>query len=99
MIDHLANLLEAFPGSANRTRCFTHILNLVTRCITKKFNAPKKKKTPNVDSSNDIDKDVDDLQGVLDNLEEELEEDGKDEGDSEWEFDIRIELTEGEIEE
>jgi hypothetical protein len=63
----------------------------------KQFDAPKKKKTPNVDDSDDIDEDAADLQGVLDNLEEELEEDGMDEGDN-WEFDIRIELTEREVE-
>ena len=44
MIDHLAILLEAFPRSANHTRCFTHILNLVAKCIMKQFDAPKKKK-------------------------------------------------------
>ena len=43
MIDHLAILLEAFPGLANHTRCFTHILNLVAKCIMKQFDAPKKK--------------------------------------------------------
>ena|ERR1700760_2717270 len=44
MINHLANLLEAFPGSANRTRCFAHVLNLVARCIMKQFDLPGKKR-------------------------------------------------------
>lgn len=42
MIVHLAQLLEAFLGSLNQTRCFTHILNLITKCIMKQFDAPKK---------------------------------------------------------
>ena len=42
MIDHLAIILETFPGSANQTRCFTHILNLAVKCIMKQFDAPKK---------------------------------------------------------
>jgi hypothetical protein len=41
MIDELADLLEAFPGAANRTRCFTHILNLVAKSIIKQFDVPK----------------------------------------------------------
>jgi hypothetical protein len=42
MIDHLVTILETFPGSANRTRCFAHILNLVAKCIMKQFDTPKK---------------------------------------------------------
>ncbi|KAF8964442.1 hypothetical protein BDZ97DRAFT_1624243, partial [Flammula alnicola] len=38
MIDHLATLLAEFPGSANQTRCFTHILNLVAKCIMRQFD-------------------------------------------------------------
>ena len=41
MIDELADLLEDFPGAANRTRCFTHILNLVAKSIIKQFDVPK----------------------------------------------------------
>jgi SMC interacting uncharacterized protein involved in chromosome segregation len=98
MIDHLANLLEAFPGSANRTRCFTHILNLVAKCIMKQFDTPKKKNTHVDDGLDEINEDAADLQGALNDLEEELEEDGNDKEDANWEFDMRIELTEGEIE-
>jgi hypothetical protein len=43
MIDHLAEILDTFPGSANRTRCFTHILNLVAKCIMRQFDSPKAK--------------------------------------------------------
>jgi len=38
MID---DLLGDFPGESNRTRCFTHILNLVAKSIIKQFNVPK----------------------------------------------------------
>lgn len=41
MIDHLAELIEAFPGAQNRTRCFAHILNLVAWCILKQFDFTK----------------------------------------------------------
>ena len=41
MIEELADLLEAFPGAANRTRCFMHILNLVAKRIIKQFDIPK----------------------------------------------------------
>ena len=43
MIDELAKLLEEFPGVANRTCCFTHILNLVAKSVMKQFNLPKAK--------------------------------------------------------
>jgi Ran GTPase-activating protein (RanGAP) involved in mRNA processing and transport len=43
MIDHLATLVDAFPGAANQTRCFTHILNLVAKSVLHQFEAPKAK--------------------------------------------------------
>lgn len=43
MIDELEILLESFPGAANRTRCFTHILNLVAKSILRQFDVPKAK--------------------------------------------------------
>jgi len=41
MIDELAELLDNFPGMANHTRCFTHILNLVAKSVMKQFDLPK----------------------------------------------------------
>ena len=41
MIEELANLLDNFPGEANWTRCFTHILNLVAKIIIKQFDVSK----------------------------------------------------------
>ena len=45
MIDELADLLDEFPGPANQTRCFLHILNLVVKSIIRQFDLPKSKKT------------------------------------------------------
>ena len=41
MIDALAEELPAFPGGANRMRCFTHILNLVVKVILCQFDGAK----------------------------------------------------------
>jgi hypothetical protein len=41
MIEELALLLDNFPGPANQTRCFTHVLNLIVKSIIKQFNLPK----------------------------------------------------------
>ena len=43
MIAELANLLNDFPGPANQTRCFTHILNLVVKSVIRQFDLPKSK--------------------------------------------------------
>jgi hypothetical protein len=49
MIDALAELVIAFPGAANRTRCFTHILNLVVKVILRQFDVPKAKVNEELD--------------------------------------------------
>jgi hypothetical protein len=43
MITELANLIDDFPGAANQTRCFTHILNLVVKSIIRQFDLPNSK--------------------------------------------------------
>jgi hypothetical protein len=43
MIDALAEQVVTFPGAANRTRCFTHILNLVVKVVLCQFDIPKSK--------------------------------------------------------
>jgi hypothetical protein len=43
MIEHLATLIDTFPGAANQTRCFAHILNLVAKSVLRQFEAPKTK--------------------------------------------------------
>jgi archaellum component FlaC len=96
MIDHLGVLLENYPGPANRTRCFTHILNLIAKCIMKQFDTPKKNKAGEEGGNADEieDKDADDLAAALDELEDELEnEDGGD-----WEYDMRADMTNEDVE-
>ncbi|KAF9559744.1 hypothetical protein CPC08DRAFT_807053 [Agrocybe pediades] len=41
MIDELEELIEEFPGDPNRSRCFTHILNLTAKSIIRRFDVPK----------------------------------------------------------
>lgn len=38
MIKELATHLDDFPGPANQTRCFLHILNLTAKSILKQFD-------------------------------------------------------------
>jgi hypothetical protein len=100
MIDHLATILEAYPGRANRTRCFTHILNLSAKCIMKQFDAPKKKKSYD-EYDNPSDDEMGFLTAVLEELDDELEGDGGDGDGNEndgWEPDMRADMTEEEVE-
>jgi Ran GTPase-activating protein (RanGAP) involved in mRNA processing and transport len=84
MIERLAELIDNFPGTANQTRCFTHILNLVAKSVLRQFEAPKAK---GIDSINDAMKELvavsDELEDEGDDVavDEEGEEDGDDEGD------------------
>ena len=43
MIDHLAALVNTFPGAANQTQCFTYILNFVAKSVLCQFEALKAK--------------------------------------------------------
>jgi len=98
MVDHLKILLDVFPGSSNQTRCFAHILNLVARCIMKQFDMPKKKNQQGDD--NDDEEDAADLVAALDELEGELEnEEGDMKENDGWEYDMRIEMSDEEVEE
>ena len=45
MVEELAILVDDFPGPANQTRCFLHILNLVVKSIIQQFDLPTSKKT------------------------------------------------------
>jgi len=49
MIDELRDLLSSFPGGANRTRCFAHIINLIAKTIIRQFDIPKAKEGELVD--------------------------------------------------
>jgi hypothetical protein len=51
MIVELMDLIRNFPGEANRTRCFAHIINLVAKSLLKQFDAPKKNSDGALDDS------------------------------------------------
>lgn len=85
MIEHLSTLVENFPGAANQTQCFTHILNLMAKSILRQFDTPKKA----VDGDF---ADFDDAKDALAALAQELEDteagadDGTEEGDDDDEI-------------
>jgi len=66
MVEHLATLIDHFPGAANQTRCFSHILNLAAKSILRQFDASKKN---NAEDSED----VGEAANVLEELTRELE--------------------------
>ncbi|KAI0749007.1 hypothetical protein BC629DRAFT_1242050, partial [Irpex lacteus] len=41
VVDELQLLIDGFDGSANRTRCFAHIANLIAKAILKPFDVGK----------------------------------------------------------
>jgi hypothetical protein len=41
MIDELEDMIPKFPGAANRTRCFNHIVALVAVRVVQQFDVPK----------------------------------------------------------
>jgi hypothetical protein len=43
MVVELAKLIDCFPGAANLTRCFLHIVNLVAKSTLHVFDPPKNK--------------------------------------------------------
>jgi len=80
MINALAELVIAFPGTVNQTRCFTHILNLVIKVILCQFDMPK----PNADEALDVASQVlVDLAGNIEMEEVVMDESGDDEVEDE----------------
>ena len=72
MIEHLATLINTFPGAANQTRCFAHILNLVAKSVLRQFEAPKAKGGKVLDDA------VKELAAVFDDLEDSDDTDASD---------------------
>ena len=70
MIDHLATLVDTFPGAANQTRCFTHILNLIAKSVLCQFEAPKVKGDDVLDDA------AKELAAIFDELEDDDDDDG-----------------------
>jgi len=100
MIEELANLLENFPGPANQTRCFTHVLNLVVKSIIRQFDLPKTKGGAVL---NEAAEELLNLAGNIEFEEAELEmrdaregEDAEDDNIEGW-VDERVLMTEEEV--
>jgi nucleoside-diphosphate-sugar epimerase len=75
MIDELANLLPNFPGPANQTRCFLHVLNLIVKSILHQFDVPTSKKKFNADDDDEsIDKGTKELLKLAGDIDREEEE-------------------------
>ena len=75
MVTELVYLLDDFPGSANQTRCFAHVLNLVVKSIISQFDLPKNK------NGKDLKEATKELLSLADNIEVEeevLSRDGED---------------------
>jgi hypothetical protein len=54
MIQELQHLLDDFPGAANQTRCFAHIINLVVKSILHQFDVPKAKANKALDEASKV---------------------------------------------
>ena len=54
MIEELTSLLDGFPGPANQTQCFLHILNLIVKSIIWQFDLPKSKETSDDGDEDDL---------------------------------------------
>ena len=70
MIENLADRLDNFPGAANQTRCFLHILNLTAKSVIKQFEVPKKKLNEAGQDENDFGEAVDALQALSAEIED-----------------------------
>ena len=53
MIEALEKMVNDFPGAANQTCCFLHVLNLVVKSIIRQFDLPKSTKRIRNGESND----------------------------------------------
>lgn len=86
MIYALAELVVAFPGAANRTRCFTHILNLVVKVILRQFDLPKAKADEALDVASqvlvDLAGDIEMEEAAMDQRDD--EDDDDDGGEEGW---------------
>jgi hypothetical protein len=80
MIEHLSNLIESFPGAANQTRCFAHILNLVAKSILRQFEGPKVAKDGD-QAMDDAAKELAAVSDELDGHDEVFDKGGEDIGD------------------
>ena len=54
MVEELAKRVMEFPGQANCTRCFAHIINLVAKSLLKQFDLPENKAGSAVSAAQDL---------------------------------------------
>ena len=96
MISELANLLEDFPGPANQTRCFTHVLNLVVKSIIRQFDLPAAQEAHILDEAT---RELSKLALNIELEDENTEDEGTDEEDDNCEgwIDERLSMTEEEL--
>jgi hypothetical protein len=92
MIEELANLLDEFPGPANQTRCFTHVLNLVVKSIIRQFDSPNSKNDKHLSEA------TKEMLSFAGNIEFEGEEGGDEDDNIEGWIDERELMTEEELE-
>ena len=71
------DLIDDFPGPANQTRCFTHVLNLVVKSIIRQFDLPNSRADKN-QIFDEGTKELSSLAGNIDVEEEEASRDGED---------------------
>ena len=74
MIKELTDLIDNFPGPANQTWCFAHILKLVVKSIIRQFDLPDAKSSKSLD---DKSKELLSLSGNVEVEEDILSRDGK----------------------
>ena len=100
MIEELADLLNSFPGAANQTRCFTHVLNLVAKSIIKQFDVPKAQADRTLDEAAEalatLAVDLDMEEAISRTTQDDNEPDDSERGDDNIEgwVDLRDELSE-----
>ena len=74
MISELPGFVKDFPGPANQTRCFAHILNLVVKSILHQFDLPKTKSAAPLDDGS---KELLSLAGNVEDEEDVLSREGE----------------------
>ena len=98
MIDELAKLVDEFPGARNCTRCFTHILNLIAKCILKQFDVPKAKTGIVLD---DVVAALQELAGKIESEEEDMAQEmsgeAEDDSDNQLLLDAQAGMSEEEV--
>jgi hypothetical protein len=106
MIEEIGFLIDDFPGPANQTRCFLHIINLVVKSILRQFDLPTSRKAS--DNDEDAENDIRTAKKELLKLASEIEHEEQitagegdndttdDDNDDGW-VDERDEMTEEEV--